>query len=332
MTHQIIKKISANKLFQHFSRCCTGDSFGAILMFHRVGNIDRDGIGCNQHLKVTPEFLDRLLGQAKKSGYTFLGLDELTQMIDRGRPGRNVLFVTFDDGYQDNLTIASPVLRDHQVPFTIYLSPGLMQNESICWWDVLELLLLRDPQLTEKLRSKNEVSAGVGTPEQLYMYLRDKMLQGDAQVEEMISTYAGEINWRNPMLSWDEVKTMAADPLTTFGCHAYFHRNMQQYSPAECLADIRDAQSAIARATGYQPRHFAYPFGEPDTVGQTATDAAAAAGLETAVTTRFGFLTSRTIVDRLRLPRIFVSEIADFDLPSTLFFQGAVAKIKECRG
>jgi len=36
--------------------------------------------------------------------------------------------VTFDDGYQDNLTIAAPILVEHGIPFTVYVSSNFVKE------------------------------------------------------------------------------------------------------------------------------------------------------------------------------------------------------------
>src|SRR5439155_18756345 len=52
------------------------------------------------------------------------------QAGDRGTP----LVLTFDDGYQDNYSHGLALARELQIPFTIFLVPGYMENDDNFWW------------------------------------------------------------------------------------------------------------------------------------------------------------------------------------------------------
>jgi peptidoglycan/xylan/chitin deacetylase (PgdA/CDA1 family) len=59
--------------------------------------------------------------------------------IDAPMPGprdRPQIAVTFDDAYADSLEFAVPVLAERGIPATIFVSPGLLGDEST-WWDRL---------------------------------------------------------------------------------------------------------------------------------------------------------------------------------------------------
>src|SRR2546423_454016 len=50
------------------------------------------------------------------------------------RDRRTLLVLTFDDGYYDSYTHAFALARELQVPFTIFLPPGYIENGSRFWW------------------------------------------------------------------------------------------------------------------------------------------------------------------------------------------------------
>src|SRR5437870_13409406 len=47
---------------------------------------------------------------------------------------RTPLVLTFDDGYQDNYTHGFALARELQIPITIFLVPGYMENDDTFWW------------------------------------------------------------------------------------------------------------------------------------------------------------------------------------------------------
>lgn len=103
------------------------DGFG-ILMYHRVA--DRvPGVDAPTN-NVTP---DRLRHQL--TGLLARGFESwpLTKLVDSHRASRNVpsnvFAVTFDDGYENNFTHALPILRELNVPATIFLPTKYLDTD-----------------------------------------------------------------------------------------------------------------------------------------------------------------------------------------------------------
>src|SRR5687768_2534006 len=55
-----------------------------------------------------------------------------------GRPlPPRAVALTFDDGYLDNYTVASPILRAAGLPATFFLVPGFLSGTAQAWWEDL---------------------------------------------------------------------------------------------------------------------------------------------------------------------------------------------------
>src|SRR5262249_18066421 len=65
---------------------------------------------------------------------------------------RRTVVVTFDDGYQDNLTDAKPFMERWEVPGTVFVAAGYLGKGREFWWDELERLVLTPGTLPDKLR------------------------------------------------------------------------------------------------------------------------------------------------------------------------------------
>src|SRR5436309_55668 len=65
-------------------------------------------------------------------------LEELYASVEtekkRGQDRRTPLVLTFDDGYHDNYTHALPLVRELQVPITLFLIPGSIESGDYFWW------------------------------------------------------------------------------------------------------------------------------------------------------------------------------------------------------
>ncbi|HMB95004.1 MAG TPA: polysaccharide deacetylase family protein, partial [Tepidisphaeraceae bacterium] len=94
-----------------------------VLCYHSVSHREAD-------LSIDPAALRGQLLELKNNGYEFMNFGDLVYRFMRwGAPRRDVACITFDDGYEDNLTEAAPVLSDLNVPATIFVTSGLMSRE-----------------------------------------------------------------------------------------------------------------------------------------------------------------------------------------------------------
>ena len=92
-----------------------------ILIYHAVGTrISEDRLGI---YTISPErfrvHIETLAAYPN---------NRLTGMLE-GMAGSGLrTAVTFDDGYKDNLYAAAPVLQEHGIPFTVFISTAFVQN------------------------------------------------------------------------------------------------------------------------------------------------------------------------------------------------------------
>ena len=51
---------------------------------------------------------------------------------------RNAYAITFDDGFENNYSLAAPILDDFNLPATFYFSTDFIENNSMSWIDKIE--------------------------------------------------------------------------------------------------------------------------------------------------------------------------------------------------
>ena len=107
----------------------------AILMYHRVGNVDIDP----WELAVTPDnFADHM--EYIRTRRTPLPMSEFVALNRNAKLPKDAIAVTFDDGYLDNLTRAKPSLSATGVPATIFVVTSCLATKQPFWWDQLARL------------------------------------------------------------------------------------------------------------------------------------------------------------------------------------------------
>ncbi len=95
----------------------------AILMYHRIGTPAVDPWG----LAVSPKHFDEQLAVLCRTRVV-LSLPDLVSRLERGTLPANAAAVTFDDGYADNLSEASPRLLEAGVPATLFVATGFLDR------------------------------------------------------------------------------------------------------------------------------------------------------------------------------------------------------------
>ena len=281
---------------------------GAILMLHRVTTRNWSPLGVNAGLAITPRFLDAALTELRRRGQPVVAMDEMLEAVRAGR-SHQVVAVTADDAYLDNLTEALPVFEAHGAPFTVYVAPALVSGETLPWWEVAEeLAMARDevrlPEGGETLscRTPDEKRRAV---RRLMAWLSREVPESDQQAA--LRALGAAAGLKRRFMGWDELRALAAHPLATLGAHTVHHANVRRLAEDDALLEMRESAAIVERETGARPRHFAYPYGGPAAVGAREVALAVEAGFATAVTTRHGVLVPGHAGHLHALPRISVN-------------------------
>lgn len=109
--------------------------YPVVLMYHKIDNPEHP----KDTFAVSLDSFEQQMAFLKKGGYRVVSVDELCALIKQGkRLPRNLVAITFDDGYKDNLE-AAKVLEKYDLPATIYIvlhlidQPGYLTSEDLLW-------------------------------------------------------------------------------------------------------------------------------------------------------------------------------------------------------
>lgn len=95
-----------------------------ILNYHTVSDA---AVGPIAPFAVRPDDLARHLDQVVEGGHTALTVAQLVERLEAGAPVEpGTVVVTFDDGFEDNLLVAAPLLADRRLPATVYVTTGFL--------------------------------------------------------------------------------------------------------------------------------------------------------------------------------------------------------------
>jgi peptidoglycan/xylan/chitin deacetylase (PgdA/CDA1 family) len=95
-----------------------------VLAYHSVSDSPEAMIA---PFTIGPRELARQLDLVVASGRRALTVSEYVDLLDRDPSQlRGTVVITFDDGFEDNLTVAAPLLAERQLPATVYATTGFL--------------------------------------------------------------------------------------------------------------------------------------------------------------------------------------------------------------
>lgn len=285
---------------------------GVIFMLHQVRPEPPQDFEPNRILRVTPEFLESVVGAMLEAGFDVIALDAIPDRLEHGS-ARPFAAFTFDDGYKDNREHAYPIFKRHSLPFTIYVPTDFPDGKGDLWWLTLEKVLRAAPQITLAMDGQGRyfplstVAEKEVAYREIYWWLRSipeelaRAAVAELAAAQDIDTRAG---LDELVMSWDELRSLAKDPLVTIGAHTKSHLALGKLSEAHARAEMADSVARIERELGRPCRHFSYPYGCASSAGPREFRIAKELGLATAVTTQKGLLHAEHAQAITALPRL----------------------------
>lgn len=283
------------------------DVEGSVLAFHRVAAMDRDTHGLCISPAAFRSQMEALASRAKPM--------PLVELVERAK-ARNLepgaVAVTFDDGYLDVLTTASPVLVELGIPATFFLVSEALDRKTPFWWDAIERVFLSGAPIPAELDvvvGGNRHTRVTRTPDErraahdaLYPDLqRCPPAQRDSALRAL-ETWSGvdlAASGDSRPLTRSEARELASRPGHAIGAHGVHHLALSSQPYETQQREIMESKAALERILGDDVRAFAYPYGD---VCDTAASLAAAAGFRVAVTCEERGVGAR--VHAMRVPRV----------------------------
>jgi peptidoglycan/xylan/chitin deacetylase (PgdA/CDA1 family) len=289
---------------------------GVILMLHHVRPWRPRAFAPNRVLEITPAFLDIVLRALRDEGFDVVSLDEVPDRLRPGPAARPFAVLTFDDGYRDNVEHAWPVLRRHNVPWTIFVTTDFADGHGRLWWLELEEAIARLDRVTladdgHSLDLPSRTAAEKQAAfDAVYRHLRAGPEEKLRALTAALAAQAGVDTCclaSDFCLGWDELHALAREPDVSIGAHSLSHAILANCDATTAMREIVDSKAALEGRLGQPIRHLAYPFGDPSAVSAREFLFARQAGYATATTARPGHVFSDHVAHLHALPRVSIN-------------------------
>ena len=254
-----------------------------ILMYHRILPADDPrAIIEEPGMMVTPETF-RLHMSLIKPLFTTMHLSQWLEMKNSGQPlPDRACAITFDDGWADNYEFAYPILKDLDIPATIFLVSDLIGTNSSFWPERLSRLLTRIAEQPtfwsdESLNwirqfpvsyEFSENSRIAPDQEQLSEIIAAAKSLSDDEIHRRLDLIEQQLKFdTNPaqadLLNWSQVDEMCQSNIIEIGSHTCHHTRLtDDKSPDVLRHEIAGSKQTISDKTGISVNTFCYPNGD----------------------------------------------------------------------
>lgn len=173
---------------------------------------------------------------------------------------RPTLELTFDDGNK-NIKASLLKLVRQKIPFTIAICPGVVDTNSIYWFEELlaRIQVLNQNDQTASIheleKCKLQYFSGEIGRDKLLDHYRSKTKQLSEQ--ELKNSKAVHEN-----LNWSELRQLVDSGYCNIACHTLFHDAITALTTEQLKDDLNQCNSMIEQELGIMCDQFICPFGD----------------------------------------------------------------------
>jgi len=280
-----------------------------ILMYHHV--TDEEEIFLPH---VTVRVFSRQMKYLHRE-YQVMDLNDIIEMLDRGEtvPPRAVV-LTFDDGYEDVYRNAFPVLKEYDLPATVFVSTGFVDSDRLPWTDELGFLFKETAKVDlgievgerrERFSWRDE-AARLGAFREVKNRLKELYDPDRVELCDHIKEQLA-VSSHNPVqiLTSSKIREMGEAGIS-FGSHTVHHQILTRISPRLAQEEIRESKLQLERILSREVKGFCYPNGGVGDFNDVIKSMVQHAGFQYACTTVEGV--NGPGRDRFALRRTWTSE------------------------
>lgn len=258
-----------------------------ILMYHRFAETPQNGRVSRDRFREQIAYIRRF--------YQPMTLLQLVQRVfESGDIPKNAIVVTVDDGYRDFHDVAWPVLKEFDVPATLFVTTGFVNGDLWLWPDQVSWLFSNAPVQDKTIQFDSFLlnTADIQSRRHdAWQSLIDYLLSiSDNEKHFAIRHLADELSVELPArvpndfaaCSWDQLRDMEAAGIE-IGGHTVTHPSLGRVGPAKAQQEIEGCLRMLSEHLGEKKRTFCYPNGEPADFSVELKRVVQAAGFSAAV-------------------------------------------------
>lgn len=261
-----------------------------------------------------PEFLRSSLAFLQKHDFNFVTIDDIALAVNNQvpLPPKSVAF-TLDDGYEEQVEIATNIFSEYDCPATFYVCTGFVNGELWFWADKIHFivescnaeqlnrLVSLFPHLEFEFTEKPLVAS------QIIEYLKTCTLE---EINKVIDSGATVINITLPLnapekysaTSWSKLRAIEKRGMMA-GAHSYSHPILSNERDEVSKVEIERSTLDIKKHLQNPSNVFCYPVGRQQDFSQREIDYVKSFGYIAGISSMPGSMNIRAKKNLYSMPR-----------------------------
>lgn len=216
----------------------------------------------------------KILKKIKKHG-NILPLKDICKMIKSGiNLPQNTYAITFDDGFENNYSVAAPILVDLKIPASFYFSSEFIENNSMSWIDKIEYALekIKSGQVYLPTSKKKYNFFDVKSKITLLKLIRKKLKKNfNINLDHFVNDFYDQLRLKkinqldtqiDQKINWLKVKKLSNESLFDIGGHSHRHLSFGSLTRNEIKSEISKSVSLFNKKANLILDQYSYPEGQ----------------------------------------------------------------------
>jgi peptidoglycan/xylan/chitin deacetylase (PgdA/CDA1 family) len=249
----------------------------SILLYHGVTRIESKGIENFSKKHIHEKIFFKQMKYLKKN-FNVISMNEITYCNkNKIKLPKKSIAITFDDGFHNNFSVATPILNDLNLPCTFYICPGVIGTKNMFWVDEIEdCINLTQKRFIKIDLGKKTYSFALTTKKKKIDSInkikffcklspsltKDKIINQLIDETQIIPNVNHSKNYAKA--NWKQVREVAKNDLFCIGGHSMNHDILSRQKKNEVSKDIEKSIKVISKRIKQKITHYSYPEGQKD--------------------------------------------------------------------
>lgn len=186
----------------------------------------------------------RCIKWLKKNNFTFISTNQLLDILHiKSIPDKKLVWITFDDGWKDNITEVVPIVIKYNLPVTFFISTTPVEN-GFFWFSLARKYIQHLPP-----EYKRDINRLWSVPESK----RKEIIRHlERKVKSVLVREA---------MTLEEVRYLSDIRNVTIGAHTSNHVILTRCNSSELYSELKQSKLKLEGWTGKKVDYLAYPHG-----------------------------------------------------------------------
>jgi peptidoglycan/xylan/chitin deacetylase (PgdA/CDA1 family) len=252
-----------------------GEDTFSIFLFHGVIEDINTGIRNYTRKHLPADAFEILIKRLKVEGNP-VSMDDVIWHNENGEklPPHSYA-ITFDDGFENNYSVAASILEKYSTSSTFYVSTNLVDTNLMTWIDQIEYCFQNVNRASVQLSWHNkhfqlnsneskidclkDIRTQVKKNPQLYDPEKIVTMIFDQCSLDMVSSNDHPLDQK---MNWDQVSELQNNKLFTVGGHSHNHLSLGLLDRSAMKNEIDTSIIFLKNKAGISSQHYSYPEGQ----------------------------------------------------------------------